>query len=280
MSFSINVKTISQLPEAVVNDVSNVIQFGNNNLQSLLEVSVPSADNNKYCYTSKKLPFYTLLSSLENNIKNIISNDNIISANEYINGLANELSNLYINKIHKEETSAANSIIFKNNPYISTINDNNKILKKSEVKDLVTSRYQQMMFNQDTTYTEYKYNKFKAQYINDASETQKCTINETGNLVVTGWISDNGNIALGNAWVQLQIKKRDGTWLAVQMQPWILGERHKQVQLVSFNLPIAAGTTIRVVTGFTLNNTNSGFQLVNNALASNEPNQFTAVVFH
>ena len=27
------------------------------------------------------------------------------------------------------------------------------------------------------------------------------TIGYTGNLVLNGWISDNGNIALGNAWV-------------------------------------------------------------------------------
>ena len=293
MSFSINVKTISQLPEAEKIEIIPDDQ----KKASLMEVSVP--DNNGNYYTSKKVTIPTLFESINDNTADFINNTYGISSEKDTSGkivgrnIGDEVTKLnerFTNKINTQATDSSDSTIFFNkNPYVGSYNPNNtnnQLVTRYEVSEIVSNQYQSFTFNKYNNIV--THNLLQARYIGDDNSStivntgyaDSIEISQTGNLVLNGWISDNGNIALGNAWVQLQMQKSDGTWIAIQMQPWILGERHKQVQLVSFNLPIAIGTLIRVRTGFTLNYTNSGFQLTNNSMVDSTPNCFKATVFY
>lgn len=295
MSFSINVKTISQLPEAEKIEIIPDDQ----KKASLMEVSVP--DSNGNFYTSKKVTIPTLFESINYDTADFINNTYGISSEKDNSGnikgrdIGKEVTDLnkrFTDKINIDatDTNTISSIFFNNNPYVGSYDErknDNQLVTRSDVSSIVQNQYQTFMFNTNSNVKIYNENLI-AKYSDDDVTVNGCvdtlTINQTGNLVLNGWISDNGNIALGNAWVQLQMRRFVSTnnyqWIGIQTQPWILGERHKQVQLVSFNLPIATGTTIRVRTGFTLNQSNSGFQLTNNSIAYSTPNCFKATVFH
>lgn len=293
MSFSINVKTISQLPQAekieiIPNDQKKA---------SLMEVSVP--DSNGNFYTSKKVTIPTLFESINYDTADFINNTYGISSEKDISGNiikgrdigdeVTKLNNRFTNKINTSNTDNSNtgSIFFNEKPYVGSYDRNkndNQLVTRNDVSSIVQDQYQTFMFNTNSKveiYNESLIAKYSDNDVTGSGYVDTLTIRNTGNLVLNGWISDNGNIALGNAWVQLQMQLPGiNQWIGIQTQPWILGERHKQVQLVSFNLPIATGTTIRVRTGFTLNQSNSGFQLTNNSIAYSTPNCFKAMVFH
>ena len=295
MSFSINVKTISQLPKANKDEITSQ-DSNNQEKSSLMEVSV--YDSNGNFYTSKKVPIPTLFESINDNTADFINNTYGISSEKDNSGnikgrdIGKEVTDLnkrFTDKINigATDTNTISSIFFNNNPYVGSYDErknDNQLVTRSDVSSIVQNQYQTFMFNTNSNVTIYNENLI-AKYSDNDVTVNGCvdtlTINQTGNLVLNGWISDNGNIALGNAWVQLQMQRPGiNQWIGIQTQPWILGERHKQVQLVSFNLPIATGTTIRVRTGFTLNQSNSGFQLTNNSIAYSTPNCFKATVFH
>lgn len=287
MSFSINVKTISQLPVAKKDEITS--QDSNNQEKtSLMEVSV--YDSNGNFYTSKKVSIPTLFESINDNTTTFINDKYAISAEREIGVEVTNLNERFTNKINTYYTDNSDSIFFNKNPYVGNYNQNNtdnQLVTRSDVKSIVQNQYQAFIFNENNNVAAYN-EKLIAKYSdNDVTSNgfvDELNITHTGNLVLNGWISDNGNIALGNAWIQLQMKRKIGInnyqWIGIQTQPWILGERHKQIQLVSFNLPIASNTTIRIRTGFTLNQSNSGFQLTNNSIAYSTPNCFKATVFY
>ena len=88
----------------------------------------------------------------------------------------------------------------------------------------------------------------------------------TGNMTIYGWLADNGNVAAAEAWVGLfglvtigqngQEKK----WVALQIQPWIIGTKSQALQYVGFNVPVKKGMRLKIMTGFPVNTKNSGFQ--------------------
>ena len=89
----------------------------------------------------------------------------------------------------------------------------------------------------------------------------------TGNLVVYGWLADNGNVAAQEAWVGLFGKVNIGNqdtqekkWVALQIQPWIIGTKSQALQYVGFNVPVKKGMQLKIMTGFPVNVRNSGFQ--------------------
>lgn len=278
MSFSINVKTVSQLPEASINNILSKQEVANKKLYTLLEVSVPLTSNNgSYAYISNKVPIMTFTSAINQRYTSEFLNDNYgLSADRKIGDEVTELNTQILEKIQNPINDEY--IIFKKSPYIGQYDDEDKILTTKEVNNVVDNKYKQLQFSNNSIVE--RYGILKALYYNDADDNEENTLDiaETGNLVLNGWISDNGNVALGNAWVALQIKINK-QWQTVQLQPWILGERHKQVQLVSFNLPIGGGSRIRVVTGFVLNESNSGLQITNNSIVDSTPNRFVVTLF-
>lgn len=85
----------------------------------------------------------------------------------------------------------------------------------------------------------------------------------TGNLVCYGWLADNGNIRPETAWVGLfgRVKTGDSddlNWVALQIQPWIVGKYSSTLQYVSFNIPVKAGLQLKIMTGFKVNGNNTG----------------------
>ena len=89
----------------------------------------------------------------------------------------------------------------------------------------------------------------------------------SGNLVVYGWLADNGNVAAQEAWVGLFGKVGIGSqdsevkrWVALQIQPWIIGAKSQAIQYVGFNVPVRQNMQLKIMTGFPVNTQNSGFQ--------------------
>lgn len=113
----------------------------------------------------------------------------------------------------------------------------------------------------------------KCYFDNDDMQTNEVKMTKTGNLVMYGWLADNGNVDTAAAWVALEGciigENNSETWLILQLQPWILGEKHENLQYVGFNCPVTEGMKIRVKTGFTLNYTNSTYQNRKNSLVKN-----------
>ena len=106
-------------------------------------------------------------------------------------------------------------------------------------------------------------------YFNDKAQvTNEVEIPKSGNLVMYGWLADNGNIDTATAWVALEGKVNE-SWIIIQLQPWILGNKHENLQYVGFNCPVAKGMKIRVATGFMLNYSNSTYQNRKNSLVKN-----------
>lgn len=90
---------------------------------------------------------------------------------------------------------------------------------------------------------------------------------DTGQLVVWGWLADKGDVPPEMAWVGLfaAVKCEDSNdtqtiEVPISIQPWIRGEYASTLQYVSFNVPVKAGLKVKIKTGFTVNNQNSGFQ--------------------
>ena len=109
----------------------------------------------------------------------------------------------------------------------------------------------------------------------------------TGNLVCYGWLADNGNVKPGQAWVGLFGHVRCGTdssskWVALQIQPWIIGKYSSTSQYVGFNIPVKAGLHLKIKTGFEVNGNNSGLHGDRPTLmfadAGNMPNTFVGYI--
>ena len=90
---------------------------------------------------------------------------------------------------------------------------------------------------------------------------------DTGQLVMWGWLADNGTVEAQNAWVGLfasmKSEGNDTTQtidIPISIQPWIRGQYASTLQYVSFNVPVKKGLKLKVKTGFQVSNANSGFQ--------------------
>ena len=124
-------------------------------------------------------------------------------------------------------------------------------------------------------------NKFYFWHIDDKDsskaiyDTRSATIDryekmrDTGQLVVWGWLADNGNVSPEMAWVGLfaAIKREgdDNTQydVPISIQPWIRGQHASTLQYISFNVPVKNGLELKIKTGFPVNShTSGGFQNV------------------
>ena len=82
-------------------------------------------------------------------------------------------------------------------------------------------------------------------------------IRDTGNLVMWGWLADNGNVDPEYAWVGLfaALKcENDNTAqtydIPLSIQPWIRGQHASAMQYVGFNVPVRKGLRLKIKTGF------------------------------
>ena len=112
----------------------------------------------------------------------------------------------------------------------------------------------------------------------------------TGWLTIVGWLADNGKVLNQEAWVGLfgkinvkgsdQISSTPATqWVPLQYQPWLISSQSAHRQHVSFSLPVKAGLQLKIMTGFNVNGSSSGFQHSNSIqFKVNEPNSFVGWV--
>ena len=92
-------------------------------------------------------------------------------------------------------------------------------------------------------------------------------VRDTGWLVMYGWLASSDDVLPQNAWVGLYgLFDDDETWKLVQMQPWIMGRYSQQMQYVGFGLPVRAGARFKVMTGFPVNGSVSGYQTYSHTL--------------
>ncbi len=102
----------------------------------------------------------------------------------------------------------------------------------------------------------------------------------SGNLVCYGWLADKGNVAPQNAWVALYGYVQ-GQWVILQLQPWIIGQKSQSLQYVGFNVPVKAGLYLKIMTGFPVDGTNSGFQSGRTlTFSTGEPNSFVGYILY
>lgn len=116
-------------------------------------------------------------------------------------------------------------------------------------------------------------------------------VNNSGWLTITGWLADNGNVLMQDAWVGLfgYINARNDDdptiierkWIPLQYQPWPISSKSKQRQYVTFGLPVRRGLQLKIKTGFNVDGRSSGFQSSNSIqLPLNEPNTFVGYVVY
>lgn len=123
----------------------------------------------------------------------------------------------------------------------------------------------------------------------DGTTHESETCNNNGNLVVYGWLADNGNVLPQEAWVAIYGKilypseggAYDTAWVALQVHPWIVGSKSTAMQYVSFNIPVKTGLELKIKTGFNVNTNPSGLQVGNRETFSlNEPGSFVGYIIH
>lgn len=112
----------------------------------------------------------------------------------------------------------------------------------------------------------------------------------TGWLTIVGWLADNGKVLNQEAWVglfgKINVKGSDSTsstpatqWVPLQYQPWLISSQSAHRQHVSFSLPVKAELQLKIMTGFNVNGSSSGFQHSNSVqFKVNEPNSFVGWV--
>lgn len=90
---------------------------------------------------------------------------------------------------------------------------------------------------------------------------------ETGNLVMWGWLADQGGVEPWQAWVglfaKLKTEGNDNTQMEVPIciQPWITGPHSSTMQYVGFNVSVRKGLRLVVKTGFPVNSRPSGLNV-------------------
>ena len=89
-------------------------------------------------------------------------------------------------------------------------------------------------------------------------------IRETGNLVMWGWLADQGEVDPELAWVglfaRLKAEGMDNTQMDIPLciRPWIRGAKTASImQYVGFNIPVRKGLQLKVKTGFPVFSGNS-----------------------
>lgn len=117
----------------------------------------------------------------------------------------------------------------------------------------------------DSSDTIYDYSQTASGSVGTKSKDQYQEMADTGQLVVWGWLADNGNVAANHAWVGMfaQMKYEGGedyVDLPISIHPWIRGQYASTLQYVSFTVPVKKGLRLKIKTGFPVSNDNSGFQ--------------------
>ena len=68
-------------------------------------------------------------------------------------------------------------------------------------------------------------------------------------------------------------------WVLLQAQPFVIGKYSQAAQYVGFNIPVKAGIELKIMTGFPVNGSASGFPAGPKLMfVDNRPNSFVGYV--
>lgn len=268
------IRTISQLPKVQQNTFLPD--------DSLFEVSVSRVSNSGQDYISKAVRYKQLsdqlYSTIQNNIVNTFSLKDASNKNINVKTLNNNANSMLSGTCTFTGTKTFNGQVllkhssnytFNNasdsNDYCAaTVKTIKNALNGTSARIGKTNNIQPVKFLFNNTGT----NETKLAYL-EINNVKNTPLPYSGTLVIYGWLADTGVIDTAQCWVALEGQMQDNSWKILQLQPWILGSRHSNMQYVGFNVPVAQGMKLRVEVGFELNYQSSSYQLRDNTLVDN-----------
>lgn len=268
------IRTISQLPKVQ----QNVFLPDD----SLFEVSVSRIANSGQDYISKAVRYKQLADQLDSTIQNNIVNNFKLkdTSNKNINvqTLYNNVSTIQNGTCTFKGTKTFNDkVILKNTnnnnfSNTSTSNDNCAATIKA-IKNALNGTSARIGQTNNIKPVKFLFNntnvtESKIAYL-EVDNVKNAPLPYSGTLVLYGWLADTGVIDTAQCWVALEGQMSDNSWKILQLQPWILGSRHANMQYVSFNAAVAQSIKLRIEVGFELNYQSSSYQLRDNTLVDN-----------
>lgn len=268
------IRTISQLPKVQQNTFLPD--------DSLFEVSVSRISNSGQDYISKAVRYKQLsdqlYSTIQNNIINTFSLKDANNKNISVKTLNNNANSMLTGTCTFSGSKTfngqvvlkhANNYTFNNannsNDYCAaTVKTIKNALNGTSARIGKTNNIQPVKFLFNNTGT----NETKLAYL-EINNVKNTPLPYSGTLVIYGWLADTGVIDTAQCWVALEGQMQDNSWKILQLQPWILGARHSNMQYVGFNVSVAQGMKLRVEVGFELNYQSSSYQLRDNTLVDN-----------
>lgn len=208
-----------------------------------------------------------------------------------------------VSEIEAERNKAKTQDIYNNNPdniipnigYVKDmiINEQNLYISTRDTKIITGSNTSPLVNGSETqpSYTAYENSNghlyfWKIDHNQKDSSTMlydgmswarqgEVEIKDSGNLVIWGWLADQGDIDPEYAWVGLfgrlgfssttSFSKDDPNsnqtklpWFPIQIKPWIRGEYANTMQYVGFNVLVKKGLRLKIKTGFPVNGTAGG----------------------
>jgi len=265
------VRTISQLPAITMKEELDGSCY--------FETSKP-IDATKTKYTSKKVPYSVINDRIQEDSKSFLSTQYGMLPGMNFGDMQHRIDDLYFHDV-----TLSGEVTFGKLPVTGTSKE--PIATQSYVKEQINLdtatvigpesvkvfeiKDDDLVFNEGISYTK--------------SKILKIPANVKGNLILWGWMADQGtDMHPAKAWVALKrvdsaTDMSDG--LILQVHPWILGSFRNQLQYVSFGVPVNSGTTgmyIRIDSGFEVGEETSGSQTAGSSLADSTPNKFVGYV--
>lgn len=265
------VRTISGLP--------SISSYKDLNSGCLFEVSRPiGGDTSKYF--SNKVSYKTLNEKVQEDSKGFLAKSYGITEGIDVTEISGKVDGLYT------DATLSGTVTFKNIPVVDDGSGEKDVATEDYVKSSIKSNTAGLITPNSVKLVEIKGTElaFDTKTSYNTSKVYHIPANITGNLVLWGWMADNGtDLHPAKCWVALRMLKSsdDTSPITLQVVPWIMGSYRNQLQYVSFNVPIFSGEDgmfIRIDCGFDVNEENSGSQTTNMSLADSTPNKFVGYV--
>ena len=288
---------VSNLSTELVNDYDLKDSKGDNiSLSGLYDYSHKIVDQDGYFVGPKEIRSgcawtqVDIRSEIKNHPSKYADNIDYILPNiGYVRQMINDEQKIYIST---DDTKILNN---NNNPFINdqpsyTAYENSGIGDPTGQKHLYFWKIDHNQKDSSTMYYD-EMSWARPEYV---------SIADTGNLVVWGWLADQGEVDPEFAWVglygQLRYSQDSDTskdtpsstntqipWFPIQIKPWIRGENASTMQYVGFNVPVKKGLRLKIKTGFPVNGNvggakNSPGSLVFGDMDSCPPNSFFGYV--
>ena len=248
------IRTISQLP-SVDGDIDK---------DSFIEVSEPIQIGDDRGYISKKTSYGQIRSQLQEEVRRGIvdtySMDEKDGTSIKVSKLKEDVDSIYNGNA---ELSTAN---FKVNPQVTTENTLTSDNQIPTVRQIINTIIPNSTLLNIGQYSNYESAKTPTGFFNNPeiffsidSGTKESSVQEikkTGNVVIYGWLADNGSTIATNAWVGL-FGEINNKWILLQLQPWIIGSKSSILQYIGFNVAVKKGLKLKIITGFPVNGSNS-----------------------